>query len=315
MHAQCAGSLARLRSHLLAASPPLPPGRYIRVTARPPARPVPRGAVRSLPLPRLPPPPARAAPALSPSAPSPAGARPRCCCPCLRPSGGRRRLRLPLPSASPSAGRLGECQRRGGRGAGRGASLHSPRSPQPWRREPPPPSPVPAGARPAPEGTGLPPPAAPAPICCSPRAKPPFSPPQLLCPPRPAAASPPQRRPRSARGAEGGCPPGPAASGPGGKGVAAASLAWGKTTLIAGDLPCAEHPPLGSLRSPAGPLPLTPPGRGSAGLWRWSEERVLSPPTPAACSRPPVGQPCAPGPGGVRAALREGEERSDSVNG
>lgn len=55
-----------------AGCPPPFPRRYIRVIARPPARPVPSGAVQQFPLPLLPPPPVRAAQALSPSAPSPA---------------------------------------------------------------------------------------------------------------------------------------------------------------------------------------------------------------------------------------------------
>lgn len=83
-----------------------------------------------------------------------AGLRPRCSCRCLRPRGGRRRrlrLRLPLPSAAPSAGRLGECQRRGGRGAGRGASLHPPRSLSPGS------APFPLGSGLPLRGTGLPP--------------------------------------------------------------------------------------------------------------------------------------------------------------
>lgn len=85
--------------------PPFPP---VHPGHRTPARTA--GPLRCLaarsPSPSSPLPPARAAPALSPSALPCAGLRPRRCCRCLRPSGGRRRLRLPLPSASPSAGRL-----------------------------------------------------------------------------------------------------------------------------------------------------------------------------------------------------------------
>lgn len=70
-----------------------PPRRYIRVTARPPAWPVPCGALQLAPSPSSPLPSVRAAPALSPSAPALRGVR----------SGPARprEAAAPAPSASP----------------------------------------------------------------------------------------------------------------------------------------------------------------------------------------------------------------------
>lgn len=105
-----------------------PRRRYIRVTARPPARPVPRGAARLAPPPPPPSPPARAAPALSPSAPSPArgsGHAAAVAASGRAGGGGGSGSRSGSRPASPSAGRLGECQRRGGkewRAGGRGGA-------------------------------------------------------------------------------------------------------------------------------------------------------------------------------------------------
>lgn len=95
------------RAHSPAGCPPsirAPPSRYIRVTARPPARPVPCGALRLAPSPSSPLPSVRAAPALSPSAPALRGVRPGP----AQGGGGSGSVRI--------AGRLGECGGvRGGR--------------------------------------------------------------------------------------------------------------------------------------------------------------------------------------------------------
>lgn len=83
-----------------------PPSRYIRVTARPPARPVPCGALRLAPSPSSPLPSVRAAPALSPSAPALRGVRPGP----AQGGGGSGSVSVRV------AGRLGECGGvRGGR--------------------------------------------------------------------------------------------------------------------------------------------------------------------------------------------------------
>lgn len=218
--------------------PPVHPGhRTPARTAGPPRR----CAARS---PSPPPsPPARAAPALSPSAPSPArgsGHAAAVAASGRAGGGGGSGSRSGSRPASPSAGRLGECQRRGGkewRAGGRGGAPRCiPRVPL---------SPFPPGPGLPLRGRGLSPPprpAAPAPICCCPSPRLPgpnplpLSPPQLpaslpfparrrLGPALPAGARrglparPPSRRRGLTAGAGGGCLVGEAA--------AAASLAWG----------------------------------------------------------------------------------------
>lgn len=120
-----------------------------------------------------------------------------------------------------------------GGGAGRGASVHPPRSPQRGRRDPR--SRAPAAS----EGTGLPPPRLPSVALPPPTRAGRASPQQLLGVPPLCPEGLPARR----------------GLGAGGEAAAAASLAWGNHAVL-------THPPPGFPRCPAGPLPLAAAGRG-----------------------------------------------------